>query len=564
MAKAGGTGHRAQLCDGDGAAPPEEQKKPLSRNALKRLQQGLGLVRTKYNIEGESVHLDGTSLGSVRRQRRRSLVDRLSSMDATMFAELKEFYRADCEHAQDMPHLYSDQALLRRESIMFDVGVHSALRRFWFIYDSDGNGRISKDEYICCNKLVQRILCTDFDDEKQEQIAHQDWIDDSGGFGFLNYERFTRSWFQLADAWTPAIAAEPYVDFLYEVLHCLAKEAEVGSDVFELRDEYDILSLRRYRNLKQRREKVKKVIRRSKGLSLFTGGAGLAAMFKAAPTAPPEDMPSATRSSAPALIEQSSAPPPRSDGAAAGDRAAAAEASADGGEVEDWTSLRGMRGCAMNPEPELTPCTPAPPEPGALGEDEAAAKLLAAQKAEQESEAARAREEEAAARLLAAQTAEQESEAARAREEEAVAAAVCAAIQLEHAEWASKNEAAIRGGLQACDGLGEDETATQKLAVVSEDYDVRNRVALRAKRSFRRKHGGRLHHCQKRSDSGASFHTNRSRASHAVFCVRVRAGGWGGGARRAAPAHHRARGLPRAGQHAGLASAAVGVAQRGA
>ena len=102
-------------------------------------------------------------------------------MKPTLLENLRIFYGADQQHTQQMRHLYSDQALLKRESLMFDVDVQKSLRKFWVLYDANGSGTISKEEYVGCNKLVQRVLSTRFSSDDVERIAIEDWQSDSGG-----------------------------------------------------------------------------------------------------------------------------------------------------------------------------------------------------------------------------------------------------------------------------------------------------------------------------------------------------------------------------------------------
>ena len=45
---------------------------------------------------------------------------------------------------------------------------------------------------------------------KADELAHTDWVEDSGGHPFIDYPRFIDGWFQLADLWTDGVAPTQY------------------------------------------------------------------------------------------------------------------------------------------------------------------------------------------------------------------------------------------------------------------------------------------------------------------------------------------------------------------
>ena len=72
-----------------------------------------------------------------------------------------------------------------------------------------------------------------------EAVAERDWETDSQGFEYLNFERFTKSWFQLADMWTSTIDEADYVAFLKNLIDRMITLGPDGGLMF--REDRDIV-----------------------------------------------------------------------------------------------------------------------------------------------------------------------------------------------------------------------------------------------------------------------------------------------------------------------------------
>jgi hypothetical protein len=144
--------------------------------------------------------------------------------------QLRVYYIPDSEKGEedlDFGEMYSNTALLQRESLKFDPKVKALLDKIWQITDNNHNGSVDKDEYVTISKKLYYAL-VDHDPEEATKIAEEEWELDSFGLGKMDKTRFVQSWFQLTDTWTDSINKQEYVDFLDGVLKCLATEDENG------------------------------------------------------------------------------------------------------------------------------------------------------------------------------------------------------------------------------------------------------------------------------------------------------------------------------------------------
>ena len=131
---------------------------------------------------------------------------------------------------------YTDLALLQRESLKHDVRVRRILDHIWAATDRDGSGTIDKEEYIIMCKKVYRAIVDDTDSPQADaeilKIAEEDWDADRQGHDHLDYERFTRAWFQLADHWTHDLSADSYETFLSNIFTTLTERDKNGNIVW--------------------------------------------------------------------------------------------------------------------------------------------------------------------------------------------------------------------------------------------------------------------------------------------------------------------------------------------
>ena len=112
----------------------------------------------------------------------------------------------------------------------------------WNATDRDGDGTIDKGEYMIMCRKVYRAIVDDSDspeaDAEIRRIAEEDWDADRQGHDFLDYERFTRAWFQLADHWTHDLSPESYETFLSNIFTTLTERDANGDIVW--RSDHDI------------------------------------------------------------------------------------------------------------------------------------------------------------------------------------------------------------------------------------------------------------------------------------------------------------------------------------
>jgi hypothetical protein len=121
-------------------------------------------------------------------------------------------------------------------------GFAGILDFIWTATDRDGSGTIDKEEYMVMCRKVYRAIVDDTNspeaDAEITRIAEEDWDADRQGHDHLNYERFTRAWFQLADHWTHDLSADSYEKFLSNIFTSLTERDVNGNIVW--RNDRDI------------------------------------------------------------------------------------------------------------------------------------------------------------------------------------------------------------------------------------------------------------------------------------------------------------------------------------
>ena len=100
----------------------------------------------------------------------------------------------DGEAAFDLPDMRR-----KRQALIGDPLVADALNAWWKTTDSDGNGEIDRDEYICLGKALYRVMINDGDETAAQKSAENDWAEDSKGRNVMSGEEFRMAIFELAD-----------------------------------------------------------------------------------------------------------------------------------------------------------------------------------------------------------------------------------------------------------------------------------------------------------------------------------------------------------------------------
>ena len=111
---------------------------------------------------------------------------------------------------------YTSEMLLAREQLKTDPAVEAALQAAWAkILPSLRAATMGRDEYVVMYRLIYLLLKSragekDFDPADCMSALEEDWQEDSGGKGFLDFADFRRSWFQLADLNVDGVDASDY------------------------------------------------------------------------------------------------------------------------------------------------------------------------------------------------------------------------------------------------------------------------------------------------------------------------------------------------------------------
>jgi hypothetical protein len=157
-----------------------------------------------------------------RKSRRPSLsVEFHGMIQGGLMEQLAVKYNSASAHEDN--EMYTVPNLLRRESLQFDGKIMGCLQVIWDVFDEDRQYGITVDEYLTMHKAMFRACYDDSngdgdedennedEDEDEtvwddggskgwsEKLARGDWDKDREGHGCLNFERFKRCWFQMAD-----------------------------------------------------------------------------------------------------------------------------------------------------------------------------------------------------------------------------------------------------------------------------------------------------------------------------------------------------------------------------
>jgi hypothetical protein len=125
-------------------------------------------------------------------------------------------------------YYYTDLGLLKREALKHHPKIRKLLDQLWEASDKDGNGNLDKEEYMTMCRKVYKAVVDDSDDPEaaaeRARIAEEDWAADAQGHDHLDYKRFTRAWFQLADHWTHDLNVNAYCRFLGDIKETVTRE----------------------------------------------------------------------------------------------------------------------------------------------------------------------------------------------------------------------------------------------------------------------------------------------------------------------------------------------------
>ena len=102
----------------------------------------------------------------------------------------------------------------KRLQLREDPDVCAALDEWWDATDSNKNGVIDRDEYICLGKALYRVMIGDGDERAAQKSAENDWKEDSKGLEVMKAPSFKRAVFELADLCACTCARTRVPDFL--------------------------------------------------------------------------------------------------------------------------------------------------------------------------------------------------------------------------------------------------------------------------------------------------------------------------------------------------------------
>ena len=158
----------------------------------------------------------------------------------SLFDELRKIQdHRDGKKRGRQNQFYTDQALLMRESLSFDVAILAKLDKLYKRIDSHNSGEITQDEYTCLSRNIYQYIKHQWDPDLPElsclaatQLAEEEWQQISPGIDTLDRPRFTNAMFELCDTWTENIDAKEYMEFLQSLENGLWRVLESGECVY--------------------------------------------------------------------------------------------------------------------------------------------------------------------------------------------------------------------------------------------------------------------------------------------------------------------------------------------
>ena len=164
----------------------------------------------------------------------------------TLF-ELKALYLdADAVAAgAEGSEFYSDDALKAREKLRSDPVVVGALEEAWAALVPEGSEGMDQQMYWdTFRKLYLYMTLGEVPDPHDcFQSVGKDWLEDSQGDGVLDFDEFSKSWFQLADLNTEGIAHDIYAGWVGQATDMITAPPEPGGRTRQLRKSRELLEL---------------------------------------------------------------------------------------------------------------------------------------------------------------------------------------------------------------------------------------------------------------------------------------------------------------------------------
>jgi Ca2+-binding EF-hand superfamily protein len=156
------------------------------------------------------------------------------SKDVDLMGELKKEFNFDAADQNDVSQneFYTPQAMMRRGSLQFDEKLNACLKAIWNHFDSDQSGGLDEKEYSQMHKQMFIAVHKSARGWSQSMVK-EDWDADRGDYGHLNYKRFKKCWFTVADRFTDTLDANEYALFLYGVIKSMGltlKKERKGAD----------------------------------------------------------------------------------------------------------------------------------------------------------------------------------------------------------------------------------------------------------------------------------------------------------------------------------------------
>ena len=145
---------------------------------------------------------------------------------------LRTEFLVDVEHKDH--DLYTNKNLLKRESLKFEKRIQFTLKRLWNLVDYDGNGMITKDEYLELHKRLVRALVGVVDEEEEKKTGEEDWLhdtplEDGSSIHVMSKPQFVSAFFRMVDVWTEKICVDEYSSFLEDAFDRISQRNADGT-----------------------------------------------------------------------------------------------------------------------------------------------------------------------------------------------------------------------------------------------------------------------------------------------------------------------------------------------
>lgn len=154
--------------------------------------------------------------------------------ESTLVEDLRRKFDPSGQGSERKPGLYSDQALMQRESLKFDPLVVRTMEELWAVIDVNENGVMDHDEYREFHSKLSLVLVPTASIGECRALCDSDWErDTAGGTKEINKGVFGESMFELADRWTNDISAPDYINFLQGTFQAVSEVDPKGRRVYK-------------------------------------------------------------------------------------------------------------------------------------------------------------------------------------------------------------------------------------------------------------------------------------------------------------------------------------------